>query len=184
MRRYGFLILSLAAALLLAGPAVQGALQAQDPAQGELETIEQIDQAAGLTDQQKEQLKQVRESHVAQIRAIQQDSSLTARQKAQKIKEVNQSYSGQVRGVLTPEQYERWQRRHRDRVEDRFDRREDRRDRREDVRDRREDVRDARHDGGLRDRLEDRRDRREDVRDRREDVRDRREDRRDRRRRP
>jgi predicted transglutaminase-like cysteine proteinase len=97
-----------------------------------------------LTDEQKNQLKSINEQRRQQIQAIQQDGSLTREQKMQKIREVNQDTNQQIRNTLTPEQYQRWQRRQRDRREDVRDRREDRRDQREDRRDRKEDRRDKR----------------------------------------
>lgn len=97
-----------------------------------------------LTDEQKNQLKSINEQRRQQIQAIQQDGSLTREQKMQKIREVNQGTNQQIRNTLTPEQYQRWQRRQRDRREDVRDRREDRRDQREDRRDRKEDRRDKR----------------------------------------
>lgn len=146
------------------------------------ETTEQLTQDLKLTQDQQNQVKAINEQRRNQIQSVMKDSSLTPEQKRERIREINQSSDSQIRGLLTPEQQQRWDRR--DRRENVRDRREDVRDRREDVRDRREDVRDRRTDGGPRDRLEDRRDRREDVRDRAENKRDRREDRRDRRRRP
>jgi predicted transglutaminase-like cysteine proteinase len=97
-----------------------------------------------LTDEQKNQLKSINEQRRQHIQAIQQDGSLTREQKLQKIREVNQGTNQQIRNTLTPEQYQRWQRRQRDRREDVRDRREDRRDQREDRRDRKEDRRDKR----------------------------------------
>jgi hypothetical protein len=147
---YGFALLILLAALALAVPA---AAQQPDPGGDPGEDIDiMLAQNApnlGLTDQQKEQLKQIRQQHVQQIQAIRNDSSLTRQQKAERIRKHNRTMNQEVRGVLNPEQYQRWQEHrrelHQKRLEKRKERREDagerqgetRQDRRQDRRERR-----------------------------------------------
>lgn len=147
--------------ILMTGP-VAWAQSAEGSATGDVEQQANLQ----LSDDQKTKIKDIRKGTHDQVKAIKNDTALTREQKREKIGELTRNSNQQIRGVLTPEQQQRYDRRQRDR-------REDGRDRREDVRDRREDRRDAQHDGGVRDQREDRRDRREDVGDRREDRHDR-----------
>ena len=105
-----------------------------------------------LSDEQKTKMQEIRKGKQEQLKAVQNDGSLTPEQKREKVREINRATDEQVKGVLNEQQYRHYRRRAHDR--------------REDVRDRREDVRDRRHDGGPRDEREDIRDRREDRRDR------------------
>lgn len=105
---------------------------------------ERMAQDLKLTEEQKSQLKSINQSRQEQIRAVAHDKSLTGQQRSERIREINRNAHTQIAGMLTPEQRDRWQRRWRDRREDRRDRKEDIRDRREDRRDHREDIRDRR----------------------------------------
>lgn len=147
---YGFALLTLLAALAVAAPAgAQQPLPGGDPGEDIDILIGQNAPNLGLTDQQKEQLRQIRQQHVQQIQAIRNDSSLTRQQKAERIREHNRTLNQQVRSVLNPEQYQRWQQhrqeRHQQRIEKRKERREEagehqgatREERRQDRRERR-----------------------------------------------
>ncbi|HWQ02933.1 MAG TPA: hypothetical protein VNL38_00490 [Candidatus Nitrosotenuis sp.] len=134
-------VLAFCSIMLFAPPAM--AQQEKSDDTPDIETLVN-DKDLKLTDQQKNQLKTINEQRKKDIQTIQQDSSLTREQKMQRIREINKATNEQIRGTLTSEQYQRWQRRQRDRRKDVRDRREDKRDRKEDVRDRREDRRDRR----------------------------------------
>jgi Spy/CpxP family protein refolding chaperone len=125
----GFALLTLLAALALAAPA---AAQQPDPGGDPGEDIDiLIGKNApnlGLTDQQKEQLKQIRQQHVQQIQAIRNDDSLTRQQKAERIREHNRTMNQEVRSVLTPEQYQRWQEHRQERHQQRLEKRKERRE--------------------------------------------------------
>jgi periplasmic protein CpxP/Spy len=129
---HGVIVLAALAALVLFAPTALA--QQQDPAPGG-DPGEDIDiligQGApdlGLTEQQKEQLKQVRQRHVEQIQAIRNDESLTRRQKAERIREHNRNMNQEVRSVLTPDQYQRWQQHRQERHQQRLEKRKERRE--------------------------------------------------------
>lgn len=124
---YGFALLTLLVALALAAPA---AAQQTDPGGDPGEDIDLLigknAPNLGLTDQQKEQLRQIRQQHVQQIQAIRNDPALTPQQKAERIREHNRTMNQQVRSVLTPEQYQRWQEHRQQRQQQRLEKRKER----------------------------------------------------------
>ena len=91
----------------------------------------------GLTEDQKSQIRSIREQAKEQGKALREDTSLTPEQKREQVGEIRRNAQEQISGLLTPEQRERWERRRRDRRQDCQDRREHKRDRREDRGDRR-----------------------------------------------
>ncbi|HEY4950406.1 MAG TPA: hypothetical protein VIH88_08745 [Candidatus Acidoferrales bacterium] len=66
------------------------------------------DAALELTDEQKAQIKTIREDGKQQIAAMQKDSSLSAEAKQQKLKVIRKDIRRQVWGVMTPEQQKQW----------------------------------------------------------------------------
>lgn len=60
-----------------------------------------------LTDQQKAQIKSIREDARQQVQAIQNDSSLAKEQKMAKVKEIRKATIEQIKSILTPEQREK-----------------------------------------------------------------------------
>jgi Spy/CpxP family protein refolding chaperone len=58
----------------------------------------------GLTTDQKTQMKALHESMQQQRNAIQNDGSLTADQKKEKMKELHKAQMGKVNAILTPDQ--------------------------------------------------------------------------------
>jgi Spy/CpxP family protein refolding chaperone len=116
-----FTILALGTALVFAPGAFAQAAEEQ-------ESPEKLQKELGLTDDQKNQIKTIQQQAREQTRAVREDTSLTREQKAEKIREINRNTNTQVRSVLTPEQYERYQRRARERRENVRERKEGRRD--------------------------------------------------------
>lgn len=57
-----------------------------------------------LTDEQKAQVKPILDEQSKQMRATQEDTSLTEEQKHEKMKQIHQSTHSQINGILTPEQ--------------------------------------------------------------------------------
>ena len=57
-----------------------------------------------LTNDQKAQMKSIRENTRSQVKAVRSDNSLTQDQKKAKIKEIMESSRAQIRQILTPEQ--------------------------------------------------------------------------------
>ncbi len=66
------------------------------------------DAALNLTDEQKAQIKTIREDGKAQIAALGKDASLSDEQKQQKLKVIRKDIRRQVWGVMTPEQQRQW----------------------------------------------------------------------------
>ena len=62
----------------------------------------------GLTEVQKEQLRQSGKEQAEARRAIREDESLTAEQKREKLRQLNQERQAKMREVLTPEQQEKF----------------------------------------------------------------------------
>lgn len=57
-----------------------------------------------LTDDQKSQLKSLRDQQHQQMQALRQDQSLTAEQRQAKARELHQQFQSQMKSILTPEQ--------------------------------------------------------------------------------
>jgi Spy/CpxP family protein refolding chaperone len=66
------------------------------------------DAALNLTDEQKAQIKTIREDGKAQIAALGKDASLSEEAKQQKLKVIRKDIRRQVWGVMTPEQRNQW----------------------------------------------------------------------------
>jgi Spy/CpxP family protein refolding chaperone len=66
------------------------------------------DAALNLTDDQKAQIKTIRDDGKAQIAALGKDASLSDEAKQQKLKVIRKDIRRQVWGVMTPEQQKQW----------------------------------------------------------------------------
>jgi Spy/CpxP family protein refolding chaperone len=75
------------------------------------------DAALNLTDEQKAQIKTIREDGKQQIAATAKDSSLSEEAKQQKLKVIRKDIRRQVWGVMTPEQQKQWAAEQRERRE-------------------------------------------------------------------
>jgi Spy/CpxP family protein refolding chaperone len=101
----GFLLVSMFPAMSKA----QNNAPDSTPAQSQAMSAQQDDKGAGmanlnLTDDQKAQVKQIREGARSQADAVKNDSSLSAEQKEAKIKSIHRDAHVQMKKVLTPEQ--------------------------------------------------------------------------------
>ena len=66
------------------------------------------DASLNLTDDQKSQIKSIREDSKQQMAAVDKDTTLTDEQKQRKAKQIKMATRKQVWGVLTPEQQKAW----------------------------------------------------------------------------
>jgi Spy/CpxP family protein refolding chaperone len=90
----------------------EGQPQTQSPAPGPKNPD---DEKLNLTRDQKKQIRHIRGEFRPQIEAVREDSTLSARQKTAKLRELHREMHKQVMAVLTPEQQEIWKERQRER---------------------------------------------------------------------
>ena len=62
----------------------------------------------GVTEEQREQLRQIGRTQSEAVRAIRQDDSLSNEEKRAKVRELNQARQDQVRDMLTPDQQQKF----------------------------------------------------------------------------
>ncbi|HWC18694.1 MAG TPA: hypothetical protein VG498_16910 [Terriglobales bacterium] len=119
MKSNRFLTLTLSGAMLLpmaalaqtagnaaSGDASNATSQAAENKRGE--RGQKFAEALNLTDQQKADLKSLRENERQQAQAIKNDTSLTPEQKKAKFKELRKSSREQMMAKLTPEQQQKF----------------------------------------------------------------------------
>jgi periplasmic protein CpxP/Spy len=66
--------------------------------------LQQLSSELNLTDDQKTQLKPVLQGEFKQLKAVHDDSSLSADQKQSKMTEIHEGAKSQINSILTPEQ--------------------------------------------------------------------------------
>lgn len=66
--------------------------------------LQMLSEKLNLTDDQKAKLKPILEDQMKQMKAVQEDSSLSPEQKRTKMKSIHESLHDQINVVLTPEQ--------------------------------------------------------------------------------
>jgi Spy/CpxP family protein refolding chaperone len=95
-----------AALLLTCGSAVTFAqTSTQAPAQTETAPAQKAERPnLNLTDDQKAQMKKIHQDAKSQIAAVQNDSSLSADQKQQKVQQIHRDTHKQIMAMLTPDQ--------------------------------------------------------------------------------
>jgi protein CpxP len=110
----------LVVALLLAGasPAFIRAQATQDAGQEQAAPAQNAPARPdlNLTDDQKAQMKKIHENAKAQLDAVNNDSSLSADQKQEKLRQIHRDTHKQMQAILTPEQKQKmkeWRRSHR-----------------------------------------------------------------------
>jgi periplasmic protein CpxP/Spy len=108
------LIAALAAGALLAG---SSALRAQNatntPPAGEhgpgMKGHANIAKQLNLTDDQKPKVEAILKGAMEKGRTLREDTSLTSEEKKDKAKEIREETATQLKAVLTPEQFAKWQ---------------------------------------------------------------------------
>jgi len=71
--------------------------------------LQELSTELNLTDDQKAQLKPILQDEVQQLRAVNDDASLTADQKKAKFTDIRQSHKSQMVSILNPEQQKKLQ---------------------------------------------------------------------------
>lgn len=70
--------------------------------------IDRMATSLGLSDDQKSKVQSAYNDESQKIRAIIQDNSLSRDEKKAKIMDLRKDMSGQMKSILTPEQYQKW----------------------------------------------------------------------------
>jgi Spy/CpxP family protein refolding chaperone len=114
-----FALVALVAGSLFAGTALQAQDSTNAPAgekhpggPGGLHGRPNADMIAkdlGLTDDQKAKVKAALEDTQLKMKALRDDTSLSKEDKKAKFKEIREANQAKMKEILTPEQYEKWQ---------------------------------------------------------------------------
>jgi Spy/CpxP family protein refolding chaperone len=73
------------------------------------ERMQKMETELKLTDEQKTKIGESRKALGEKMRALQQDQDLTPEAKREKMKEMRDSNQATMKTILTPEQFEKWQ---------------------------------------------------------------------------
>jgi len=84
--------------------ALSNKLFAQTPAQ----KLQELSQTLNLSAQQKGQLLPILEQEGPKLEAIKNNPNLTGREKAMQLRAIHQQTDPQVKGILSPQQYQEW----------------------------------------------------------------------------
>jgi protein CpxP len=91
------------------GAQAQAQPQAQPQTQQAAQKLEKLSKQLKLTPEQKLQLLPVLKEEGPKVQAIKSNTSLTGAQKVEQLKAVHQETDPQVKAILSPEQYEQFQ---------------------------------------------------------------------------
>jgi hypothetical protein len=103
-RRALFAALTLCAGIFLLGRVSA----AQEPGAGS-EKLQKLSQVLNLSPQQKSQLAPILEAEAPKVKAIQDNPSLSGREKKKQLKAVHSQADPQVKAILNPTQYKQWE---------------------------------------------------------------------------
>jgi Spy/CpxP family protein refolding chaperone len=73
------------------------------------ERLQRVAEELQLTDAQKEEIKPVLKEEFEKVRDIRADTSLEPKERRKKMKAVRDDIAGKFKSILTPEQFEKWQ---------------------------------------------------------------------------
>ncbi|HTZ22073.1 MAG TPA: hypothetical protein VMC06_14400 [Opitutaceae bacterium] len=73
------------------------------------EHMKAVAKELGLTDQQQQQLKPVLKAEAEKLKALRADQSLSRQEKRDKMKALREENVAQMKSVLTPDQFAKWQ---------------------------------------------------------------------------
>jgi len=103
-------------AVLLCGalsltPFVRAAADAKrgERAEKARERMQEVTEKLGLTDAQKEKLKPILQAQGEKMKEVMGNADLSREQKAEKMKAMRDEFAPKFKEVLTPEQFEKWQ---------------------------------------------------------------------------
>jgi periplasmic protein CpxP/Spy len=108
-------LVAVAATLTLQPPAQAGdASQSASPAAGDRaavlrERMQETARELNLTPEQQQKLQAIVRDHMGKLRELRQDTSLSPEEKRQKLAAAREEIVAEVKKVLTPDQFEKWQ---------------------------------------------------------------------------
>jgi periplasmic protein CpxP/Spy len=110
MKTHLAVLAALAFAAFIAAPARAQAPATASPQLSEgAKKLQAISQQLNLTPEQKKKLLPVLEAEAPKIKALKEDTSLPPRQKLQQMHAIHQESDGQIKNILTTDQYTKWQ---------------------------------------------------------------------------
>ena len=71
--------------------------------------MDQIAKELNLTEDQKTKVKAAQEERMQKARAIRQDSTISQEDRRAKMKEIQDAFTAKMKEILTPDQFEKWQ---------------------------------------------------------------------------
>jgi len=72
-------------------------------------SMDKLSQELGLTDSQKHQVQSVFSSEREQMRDVHKDTTLSTGERRSKMSDIRDSLDTKMKGILTPDQYQKWQ---------------------------------------------------------------------------
>jgi Spy/CpxP family protein refolding chaperone len=117
-----FALVALVAGSLFAANALQAQDSTNTPPAGEHhggpgmrqrpnmdQMVDKMAKELNLTDDQKTKVKAAMEEQVTKMKAVHDDTNLTPEDKRAKMKDIHDGYIAKMKTILTPEQFEKWQ---------------------------------------------------------------------------
>jgi Spy/CpxP family protein refolding chaperone len=112
-RRSSLLVLALALLVIVTGSHLVAQTEASsvDPAvRAQVQSrLQSIATELNLSDAQQQQIKPILQNEFQQLKAVKDDTSLSADQKEAKAKEIHSGVKSQMQGILTPDQQKKWE---------------------------------------------------------------------------
>ena len=84
------------------------ALSTKLVAQTPVQKLQQLSQTLNLSAQQKGELLPILEQEGPKLEAIKNNPNMTGREKAMQLRAIHQQTDPQVKGILSPQQYQQW----------------------------------------------------------------------------
>lgn len=89
------------------------------------EHLAKVAQELNLTDEQKSKVRAVLQEDREKLQALRADTSLTPAQRKTQLKQIRDDINAKMKGILTAEQYEKWQKMREERKEARQERKQE-----------------------------------------------------------
>ena len=110
-----FAVLAFCACLFLQGRVL--AAQEGAPSGAVAEKLQKLSQVLNLSPTQKSQLEPVLQAEAPKLKAIQDNPSMSGREKKKEMKAIHSQTDPQVKAILSPTQYQQWESIRKDEIE-------------------------------------------------------------------